>query len=48
MQLVYLFLLLNGMFESLGVGLGELLVLAVKVLGLGKGLGELGLQLVLF
>jgi hypothetical protein len=37
LQLGYFLLLLNGMYESLGVSLGELLVLAVKVLGLGKG-----------
>lgn len=48
MQLGYFLLLLNGMFESLSVGLGELLVPVVKVLGSGEGLGELGLKLVLF
>ena len=48
MQLGYFLFLLNSMFESLSVGLGELLLLVVKVLGSGESLGELGLKQVSF
>ncbi len=47
-ELVYFLLLLKVLFESVGVGLSELLVVIVKVLVLGLCLNEVGFEVVLF